>query len=142
MKSSHCIKMRFGIVAILVALGVTAAFRHSAKSEAVYSAPQPHLDVNSPLAQTAARVFHGQSCAGYHYLTGIWGYQGLPLDQAADKYNAENLKRYIRDSRSVNHRALMPPQTKVTDDEIDAIVAFLAGLPRPQTNSLESYEHR
>jgi mono/diheme cytochrome c family protein len=99
------------------------------------------LDPDSPLVQAAARVFRGRSCAGCHYLKNIWGYDGLPLDHAAEKYDRDTLKRFIRNPKSVNARTLMPPQDKTTDAEIDAIANLLAGLPRAGTNSSSSHEH-
>jgi hypothetical protein len=84
-------------------------------------------------------VFHGPSCAGCHYLTVVWGHDGLALDDAGVKYDADTLRRYVRNSKSVDARALMPAQDKISDVPIDKIVCFPAGLPGPETNSSHEY---
>jgi mono/diheme cytochrome c family protein len=127
----------------LVGCGIIGIFRlptssDAARSQAVRQSVVP-IDPNSPQAQAAAQVFHGPSCAGCHYLAGIWGHTGVALDFAGIKYDREALRRYIRNPKSVAPHALMPPQDKMSDAELDRIVNFLAGLPGPGTNS--AHEH-
>lgn len=136
-------KIKVWALATLVGAGLTGIFLLPASSDAARSKTAQQevvpIDTNSPLAQTAAQVFHGPSCAGCHYLAGIWGHTGVALDFAGVKYDNNTLRRYIRTPKSVDPHALMPPQDKVSDAEMDRIVNFLAGLPGPGTNSTHEY---
>jgi mono/diheme cytochrome c family protein len=138
-------KIKFWGVVSLTAAGAAGVFLVPIKSGAARSKAPPRasmfVNTNASLAQAAARVFHGQSCAGCHYLSGLLGREGTPLDRAAEHYDVDTLRRYIRNPRSVDPRSLMPPQQKVTDVQIDAIANFLAELPRNGSNSLLSHEH-
>jgi mono/diheme cytochrome c family protein len=144
MKSELKKKLKFWGILTLAGAGVAGIFLLPTSSVASRPSPaaQEVVAVNpdSPLAQAAARVFHGPSCAGCHFLTGIWGHDGVALDYAGIKYDAATLRRYIRNPKSVDEHAHMPPQNNISDAGIDAIVNFLAGLPGPGTNS--SHEHR
>jgi cytochrome c1 len=64
---------------------------------------------------------------------------GVALDFSGVKYDAATLRRLIRDPKSVDVHALMPPQDKISDAQLDAIVNFLAGLPGPGSNSSHEY---
>lgn len=136
-------KLRSGSLLALAAAGVVGFFRIPAPSEASRNrhAPGEVVAVNpdSPLAQAAARVFHGPSCAGCHFLTGIWGHDGRALDRAANKYDADTLRRYIRNPKSVDPASLMPSQPSITDAQLDEMVNFLTGLPKTTNNA--SPEH-
>jgi cytochrome c1 len=61
------------------------------------------------------------------------------LDRAANKYDADTLRRYIRNPKSVDPASPMPPQPSITDIQLDAIVNFLTGLPKTTNNA--SPEH-
>ena len=143
MKSDFKNKIKFWGIALLLVAGGVGIFLIPATSSASRTPPRPHevtpVDMTSPTAQVAAQVFHGPSCAGCHYLTGVWGHVGVALDFSGVKYDAATLRRLIRNPKSVDPHALMPPQPNISDAELDAIVDFLAGLPGPGTNS--SHEH-
>ena len=136
-------KIKFWALAAVVACGIGGIFLLPATSDAARSKAAQEtmvpIDLDSPQAQAAAQVFHGPSCAGCHYLAGLWGHTGVALDFAGVKYDRVTLRRYIRNPKSVDPSALMPPQEKVSDAELDRIVNFLAGLPGPGTNFL--HEH-
>jgi mono/diheme cytochrome c family protein len=144
MKSELKNKIKFWGMLAVAGAGVVGIFLLPASSVAARSKPAPHevvaVNPDSLLAQAAARVFHGPSCAGCHYLTGIWGHDGVALDFAGVKYDAATLRRYIRNPKSVDEHSLMPPQDNISEAGIDAIANFLAGLSGPGTNS--SHEHR
>jgi mono/diheme cytochrome c family protein len=139
MQASLKNKLKVWALVALVGAGLTGIFLLPTSSDAARSKDAQKdivpINTNSPLAQAAAQVFHGPSCAGCHYLAGIWGHSGVALDFAGVKYDADTLRRYIRNPKSLNPHALMPPQDKISDADIDRIVNFLVGLPGPGTDS-------
>jgi mono/diheme cytochrome c family protein len=143
MKSDLKNKIKFWGIALLAIVGGVGIFLLPASSSASRTKPEAQeaapVDLTSPVAQAAAQVFHGPSCAGCHYLTGVWGHVGVALDFSGVKYDAATLRRLIRDPKSVDVHALMPPQDKISDAQLDAIVNFLAGLPGPGSNSSHEY---
>ena len=95
-----------------------------------------------PQAELAARgevVFLRESCGGCHLVkgTGAQGKRGPDLSDfgsrrtiaAATVPNTpENLAEFIRDPRSVKPGVLMPPTPQISDEELQALVAYLGGL--------------
>jgi hypothetical protein len=144
MKSELKRRIKIWSIAMLVCAAVVSVFLLPADSDAARTLPPPRavvvLDTNSPLVQTAARVFSGQNCIGCHYLTDIWGKDGWSLDGAAEKYELDALRRYIRDPKSVNAEAIMPPQETPSDVSLETMARFLAGLPRAGTNTCSHHE--
>jgi len=96
----------------------------------------------TPTAELAARgevVFLRESCAGCHTVkgTGAKGTRGPELSDfgsrktiaAATVPNTpENLRDWVRDPASIKPGVLMPPTPQISDDELEALVAYLGGL--------------
>ena len=135
-------KIKFWTVTLLGTAGVIGVCLLSAKSNAEHSKPLTTTvdgNTNSPLTETATKVFRGSSCAGCHYLTGIWGRDGVTLDNMADKYDPATLRLYIRTPKLVDAHALMPVQKAIGDTEVEKIVNNLLTLPHTETNL--NHEH-
>jgi nitric oxide reductase subunit C len=75
-----------------------------------------------------AALLKEKGCIVCHTVKDVGGDTGVPLDDAGRKYNAETLERLIRNPKSVNPGAAMPPQDQITEEEIDAIAEFLVTL--------------
>ncbi len=96
----------------------------------------------TPQAELAARgevVFLRESCGGCHLVKGTsaQGKRGPDLSDfgsrrtiaAATVPNTpENLVEFIRQPRSVKPGVLMPPSPQISDEELQALVAYLRGL--------------
>jgi nitric oxide reductase subunit C len=75
-----------------------------------------------------AVVFQTRGCMNCHALHGRGGTFGPALDTIGRKLSSEEIERYIRDPKSVNPKALMPAQTRLSEKEIEVVGGFLAGL--------------
>jgi nitric oxide reductase subunit C len=75
-----------------------------------------------------ASVFQTRGCMNCHSLHGKGGSFGPPLDTVGRKLSKEQIEHYIRDPKSVNPKAMMPPQKDLSDKEVEAVAGFLAAL--------------
>lgn len=75
-----------------------------------------------------AAVFQTKGCMNCHSLHGAGGTFGPALDTVGQRLTREQIARYIRNPRSVNPKAMMPPQTELSDRERDEVAKFLSGL--------------
>lgn len=75
-----------------------------------------------------AAVFKQRGCMNCHSLHGEGGTFGPPLDTVGRRLTLEQIEHYIRDPKSVNPDALMPPQKELSDRELEDVAKFLAGL--------------
>lgn len=75
-----------------------------------------------------AAVFQNRGCMNCHSLHGKGGTFGPALDRVGRRLNKEKIEHYIRDPKSVNPKAMMPPQKDLSDKELEAVVGFLANL--------------
>jgi nitric oxide reductase subunit C len=75
-----------------------------------------------------AAVFQTRGCMNCHALNGVGGTFGPPLDTVGSRLTAEQIEHYIRDPKSANPAARMPPQTGLSDRERDEVATFLGNL--------------
>lgn len=75
-----------------------------------------------------AAVFQTRGCMNCHSLHGTGGTFGPALDTVGRRMSLEEIEHYIRDPRSVNPKAMMPPQTALSEKEAEEVSAFLANL--------------
>lgn len=75
-----------------------------------------------------AAVFQTKGCMNCHSLHGTGGSFGPPLDTIGRSLTMEQIEHYVRNPKSVNPKALMPPQTELSDRELEEVARFLAGL--------------
>lgn len=75
-----------------------------------------------------AAVFQTKGCMNCHSLHGTGGTFGPALDTIGRKLTAEQIEHYIKNPKSVNPNAKMPPQTGLTDRERDEVAKFLGNL--------------
>lgn len=75
-----------------------------------------------------AAVFHTSGCMNCHSLNGKGGSYGPALDTIGRKLSKEKFERVIRNPKSVNPSAKMPPQTQLSDREIEEVATFLSNL--------------
>jgi nitric oxide reductase subunit C len=75
-----------------------------------------------------AAVFQTRGCMNCHSLHGEGGSFGPALDTVGRKMDKEQIEHYIRDPKSVNPKALMPPQKDLSEKELEAVAGFLANL--------------
>lgn len=90
----------------------------------------------------AGRVLLGEyGCVACHQVPGVAGPQGRvgpPLGTIAERrtvagtlpHTPDNLRRWIQDPQEIDPGSLMP-DVGVTDDDVDAIVAYLYSLGSP-----------
>lgn len=75
-----------------------------------------------------AAVFQTKGCMTCHALRGAGGSFGPALDTIGRTLTAEQIEHYIKDPKSMNPKAMMPPQTDLTDRELEEVAKFLGSL--------------
>lgn len=75
-----------------------------------------------------AAVFQTKGCMNCHSLQGTGGTFGPALDTIGRTLTAEQIEHYIKNPKSVNPNAKMPPQTELSDRERDEVAKFLGNL--------------
>ena len=75
-----------------------------------------------------AAVFQSKGCMNCHSLHGTGGKFGPPLDTIGRKLSTEQIEHYVHDPRSVNPKALMPPQKELSSRELEEVAKFLGNL--------------
>ena len=75
-----------------------------------------------------AAVFQTRGCMNCHSLHGTGGTFGPALDTIGRNLSVEQIEHYIKNPKAVNPKAMMPPQTTLSDKEIEEVAEFLAGL--------------
>ena len=67
-------------------------------------------------------------CSMCHQIEGAGGKMGGALDDIGSKKDADTLKKYIKDPKSVNDKAKMKAFPDITDKDLDDLVAYLMTL--------------
>jgi nitric oxide reductase subunit C len=75
-----------------------------------------------------AAVFQTRGCMNCHSLHGTGGTFGPALDTIGRKLSMEQIEHYIKDPKAVNPKAMMPPQTALSEKEFEEVAGFLANL--------------
>ena len=75
-----------------------------------------------------AAVFQTKGCMNCHSLNGTGGTFGPAMDKVGQRLSQEAIRRYIRNPKSVNPKAMMPPQTGLSDRELEEVAKFLSTL--------------
>jgi mono/diheme cytochrome c family protein len=75
-----------------------------------------------------AAVFQTKGCMNCHALRGTGGTFGPSLDTVGRDRTAEEIRRYIRDPKSVDPQAQMPPQKELSERELDEVAKFLSSM--------------
>ncbi len=75
-----------------------------------------------------ASVFQTRGCMNCHSLHGQGGTVGPALDAIGRTLTKEQIEHYIKNPKSINPKAMMPPQTELSEKELEAVAGFLANL--------------
>jgi len=76
-----------------------------------------------------AAIFMSSGCMNCHSLSEDGGRKfGPALNTVGRKLSREEIENYIRNPKSRNPQAMMPPQTKLTEMELKQVSEFLSGL--------------
>jgi nitric oxide reductase subunit C len=75
-----------------------------------------------------AAVFQTRGCMNCHSLHGTGGTFGPALDTIGKTLNIEQIEQYVKNPKAVNPKAMMPPQTTLSDKELEEVASFLANL--------------
>lgn len=73
-----------------------------------------------------AAVFQTKGCMNCHALDGTGGTVGPALDTIGRELSAEQIRAYVRDPKSVDPESMMPPQTRLSDRELEEVAKFLS----------------
>ncbi|MGE5809815.1 MAG: c-type cytochrome [Nitrospirota bacterium] len=84
--------------------------------------------VAGAVASPGAAVFQSRGCMNCHSLHGTGGTFGPALDTIGRQLGVEQIEHYIKDPKAANPKAMMPPQTALSEKEIEEVAAFLANL--------------
>jgi nitric oxide reductase subunit C len=72
-----------------------------------------------------AAVFQTKGCMNCHSLHGTGGSFGPVLDTIGRLLTPAQIEHYIKNPKSVNPKAMMPPQTDLSDREVEEVAKFL-----------------
>ncbi|MBI5342323.1 MAG: cytochrome c [Deltaproteobacteria bacterium] len=75
-----------------------------------------------------AAVFQSKGCMNCHSLHGTGGTFGPEMDTIGRGMSKEQIEHYVRNPKSVDPKAKMPPQKELTDRELEEVAKFLSGL--------------
>ena len=75
-----------------------------------------------------AAVFQTKGCMNCHSLHGTGGTFGPALDSIGRTLSVEQIEHYVRDPKSVDPKATMPPQKELSDRELEEVAKFLSSL--------------
>ena len=75
-----------------------------------------------------AAVFQSKGCMNCHSLHGTGGTFGPALDTIGRSLSMEQIEHYVRNPKSVDPNAKMPPQKELSDRELEEVAKFLSGL--------------
>jgi nitric oxide reductase subunit C len=75
-----------------------------------------------------AAVFQSKGCMNCHALRGTGGTFGPAMDTVGRRKTMEEIEHYVKDPKSVNPKAMMPPQKELTDRELEEVAKFLSNL--------------
>jgi len=100
---------------------------------ALVLAAVPSASAQGTKAQQGAALFTAQKCTMCHSVAGKGNPKG-PLDAIAAKNKAEHVRQWLNDPEGMRAKtnATRTPAmkaTKLSPDQIDALVAFLTGSP-------------
>jgi cbb3-type cytochrome oxidase cytochrome c subunit len=87
----------------------------------------------TPLEETALvlkgkNVYNQNRCDLCHQIGGKGGVIGPDLSKVGGKRDAQWLSKLIKDPKSVNPGTQMPAYPQLSEDEIQSLASFLAGL--------------
>ncbi|KAA0890373.1 c-type cytochrome [Oryzomonas rubra] len=91
------------------------------------SRSEQRLSLGATVSPGAA-VFQTKGCMNCHSLHGVGGTFGPVLDTIGRTLTSEQIEQYIRNPKSVNPNAKMPPQNGLSDRERDEVAKFLGNL--------------
>jgi ubiquinol-cytochrome c reductase cytochrome b subunit len=114
-------------VVVLAALEVTGAM----------SAPSQQIAELSPLAIEGQRVYREVNCSYCHAINGVGGAIGPDLSNIASQLNREQITNYLRNPDSMVPNTLHP-KLQFTQDELDALTAYLLTLGAPANYTTEA----
>ncbi len=75
-----------------------------------------------------AAVFQAAGCMNCHSLNGVGGAVGPALDTIGRELSPAEIKQFVHNPHGIDPTSPMPPQTQLTDTELDEVANFLAGL--------------
>ena len=75
-----------------------------------------------------AAVFQSKGCMNCHSLQGTGGTFGPALDTVGRNLSVEQIAQYVRNPKSADPKAMMPPQKELTDRELVEVAKFLSSL--------------
>jgi cytochrome c oxidase subunit 2 len=86
-----------------------------------------------PSAQAATdpalgeKIYSAKRCGACHVIQGKGGKLGPPLSDIASKRDAQWLKAFLKDPKTINPESKMSP-FKGTNDELETLIAYLLTL--------------
>lgn len=100
------------------------------------------------LANQGREIFEEQGCISCHAVEGQGSAQGPALTNFGDRETIanylevtdENLKEWIQDPQSLKQGNEMPAYPELSDEELDAIVAYLNQLEKLDPETKEGLE--
>lgn len=95
---------------------------------AVASDPATWAYVTRPQVRTGARLYAENECASCHRIRGEGAPSGPDLSFIGQARTLDWLRTYVRDPDRLNPAAAMPPHKGLSDNELDAIAAYLHSL--------------
>ena len=79
-------------------------------------------------ATAGKEAYKTHKCSMCHQIAGAGGKMGGALDDIGAKKDADTLKKYIKDPKSVNDKAKMKAYPDMTEKDLDDLVAYMMSL--------------
>ncbi|MFZ5799103.1 MAG: c-type cytochrome [Desulfobulbaceae bacterium] len=96
-------------------------------SDKRFSRSERRLLATTSLSPGAA-VIHAAGCLNCHSLRGEGDSDGPPLDTVGRNYSEEELEHYIKNPQEVDPSSAMPPQSQLSERELEEVAKFLSQL--------------
>lgn len=105
-------------------------------SAQVYTAgtETPHIEPMTDLERHGAEVFQKYNCISCHQFYGLGGYMGPDLTNVVSNRGEMVARAFIMSG------TVSMPNLELSEDELDAVVAFLAFVDQTGTYPPENYE--
>lgn len=104
-----------------------SADRRAPEAERGAAVDTPTGNADTVQVARGRQVFRSEGCAGCHGAEGV-GRSRLPLDGVGSRLSADILRAWVVDPRSVDPSVRKPAYDDLSEEDVDALVAYMQGL--------------
>jgi nitric oxide reductase subunit C len=90
--------------------------------------PKPLIATTVTSVNPGEAVYQAQGCSACHVIAGVGGKVGPELSKVGEKRDKKWIETQISNPKSHNPQSIMPGFTKLSQQDIDDLASYLAGL--------------